>query len=481
MEYLALLVIILWLAITFIYGTIRSRRVKGSVEEWFVAGRKLGLIVLWLSLGANIYSSYTFLGLPGLAAREGFRVLAILLYGMISYIIGFWLIPLLWRNAKKRNWLTIADAFQDLYKSRLMGAYVALTSALWSIPYIQLQLQGMGYIIEASSYGMLNRVWATVIAFLILALLVTIGGLVSVTSINALQGAVMLIAVWVLGIVSPLIAFGGYDKMFHILASNSDPRLKFHIVPSETDYIFLYTIIFAAPFAFWLWPNRVQNLFAARDEKTVKRNMVLTGIYQLSQIPAILVGLTAAALYLSGTLNMPLYKKEIADQSFMLVATTLYHPLLVGVIGAGALAASLSTAAAILHACGALFSRNIVFSENNPRLLLYARIFTFTIALLSLLLAIYMPGVLVYLLLVGYAGIIQLFPEYLLKLKKPGLIGTYTAIASSGAGMFTVLLVNILRKQFKYDILPGVYVGLIGLAVNLAVLAIIIMASKWKK
>lgn len=479
-EWIALIIIISWLSISFTYGYIKSRKKTKTVEEWFVAGRGLGLVILWLSLGANIYSSYTFLGLPGMAARYGIRVFTIVLYGMISYIIGFWFVPLLWRNARERGWLTIADAYQDLYNSRLMGVFAALTGALWSIPYIQLQLQGMGYIIEASSYGYINRELATIAAFIVLAIIVTIGGLVSVTSINALQGAIMLIAVWLLGLLSPLIAFGGYDKMFDILVNaNPPPQLKFHVIPEFTDYLFLYTIIFAAPLGFWMWPNRIQNIFGARDEKIVKRNMVLTGIYQISQIPAVMVGLTFIALYFSDQLMLPpnthIYDKEVTDKAFMLVATKLYNPALVGVIGAGALAASLSTAAAILHACGALFSRNIAPVTEQRKLLLYARIFTMSIAMASLVLAIYMPEVLVSLLLVGYAGIIQLFPEYIIAVKKPGLIDKYVALTASISGMITVFYF----KTFKP--IPGFYEGFAGLLVNLIILSIMILINKFRR
>ena len=65
----------------------------------------------------------------------------------------------------------------------------------------------MGYIIEVADYGYINSLTAKLIAFSLLALFVVVGGLVSVTSINALQGAIMLIAIWFIGIVSPIIAF----------------------------------------------------------------------------------------------------------------------------------------------------------------------------------------------------------------------------------------------------------------------------------
>ncbi|ABN69791.1 Na+/solute symporter [Staphylothermus marinus F1] len=396
------------------------------------------------------------------------------MYGMISYLIGFWLIPRLWRDAKERGWLTLADAFRDLYNSRFVAGFVALTGALWSIPYVQLQIQGMGYIIEVSGYGYIDPLTAKVVAFTLLAIFVIIGGLVSVASINALQGAIMLIAIWFIGIVSPIVAFGGIDKLFNTLTSyNPPPSAKFHLYPTTSDLYFLYSIILIAPMAFWLWPNRVQNIFGARDEETVKRNMVLVGIYQLSQIPAILVGLTAVGLVAKGLLNVPIHVKEYADQSFMLVARTLFNPFIVGLIGAGALAASISTAAAILHVSGALFSKNIVFAKNEKQLLIYARLFTCLIALISLILAIYAPGALIYLLLVGYAGIVQFFPEYIIALKKPGLIDKYTAVTAMSAGMIVVGYV-----KYYYGRIWNIYEGLWGLLANLLVLSIMLLIKK---
>jgi len=471
LEWVALSIIIAWLAASFVYGYAASRGRARSAEEWFVAGRKLGLIALWLSLGANIYSSYTFLGLPGLAAREGFNAFTITLYGMLAYIIGFWLIPLMWRNAKNRGWLTLADAFQDLFNSRAIGIYVALATSFWSVLYIQLQLQGMGYIIETASYGTVSGEVAMIASFIVLALEIALGGFTSVAAINVLQGAIMLVAIWLIGLTAPLIAFGGFSEMFNILVQAKLPP-KFNIVPSARNYMYLYTIILAAPLGFWLWPNRAQNVFAARDEKTVKKNMVLTSFFQLSQIPVIIVGLTYLALYYSGKLTLPqgatVYSKEVSDKAFMYVATTLYNPVVVGLVGAGALAASLSTAAAILHACSAQFSKNIAVVRDERRLVLSARLFTLGIAAVSLLLALYVPEALIDLLLKGYAGIIQFFPALVIAIKRPGLIGKYTAALSTGLGMATTLVLI----YAKIPETTGIYEGFGGLLINLTVIAI---------
>ena len=478
-EYTALAIIFGWLALTASVGayfTIKGYKRLAKADSWFVAGRSLGLLVLWLSLGANIYSAYTFLGLPGLAAREGVRAWAITLYGMLSYIIGFLIIPRMWKSAHRHGWLTIADAFEDLYQSRALGAFVAVSGALWSIPYIQLQIQGIGYIIEVASYGHLDPTTAKAIAFILVSVFTIVGGLMSIAFINALQGAIMLVAIWVVGLLAPVIAFGGIDGLFKTLndfVATKPSDCRFHLLLTDKDALWFITLITTAPLAFWLWPNRIQNIFGGRDERTVKRNMVLVGVYQISQIPVILVGLTAIGLFAKGIITDPIYKKPYNDMSFMIVTKALFPPWVVGVIGAGALAASISTAAAILHVTGALFSRNAyqrVFKPNasDRELLMAARLFTMAIAIVSLVLALYAPGILIYLLLVGYAGILQFFPQYVIALKKPGAIDKYTALAGMAVGMIVVGVMKGLYGKAPF----GIYEGFYGLMANLAIIAI---------
>lgn len=484
-EAIALGIIFGWLGVTAGVGALATylgfRRVA-AVDAWFVAGRRLGLLVLWLSLGANIYSAYTFLGLPGLAAREGGKVWAITLYGMISYLIGYIVVPRMWSKAKGRGWLTLADAFEDIYGSRAVGAFTAIAGALWSIPYIQLQIQGIGYIIETASYGAMDPVIAKVIAFTLIAIFTVVGGLMSVVFINMLQGALMLAAVWFIGIAAPLIAFGSLTNLFNVLQSYqlSQPAgSNFSLFLKPGDVGWFLSIIFIAPLAFWLWPNRVQNVFGAKDIKTTKRNMVAVSVYQIAQIPAILVGLTAIALFATGSITMPVFKKPFCDYSFMLVTRVLFPPWVVGLIGAGAMAASISTAAAILHVSGALFSRNVWQrllrpSASRRELLLSARLFTAVIAVASLVLALYAPGILIYLLLVGYAGIVQMFPQYILGMYRPGTFTRNGALAGMATGMAIVAYIKVILRHLPL----GIYEGFWGLMGNLAVASIVSLAEK---
>lgn len=483
--YVALGVVVGWLAVTAITGvlaTVKKYKALTAVDSWFVAGRTLGLVVVWLSLGANIYSAYTFLGLPGAAASEGIRVFAVNIYGMIGYLVGFLMVPFLWSKAKERNWLTVADAFEDLYNSKVVGAFTAVTGALWSIPYIQLQIQGTGYILEEASYGAVDPLTASIIAFVLIAVFTVIGGLLSVALINVFQGAIMLIAVWLVGILAPLVAFGSLGNVFKVLehyAVSKPPESAFSLTLKPEDFAWMTTLLVAAPLAFWLWPNRVQNVFAAKDTKTAKQSTVLVGIYQVSQIPAILVGLTGLALFAAGTISTPLYKKPYSDHAFMVTTKALLPPWAVGLVGAGALAASISTAASILHVSGALFARNVYQRLLKPgaggkELLLAARAFTAALAVASLLLALLAPGVLVYLLLVGYAGIVQFFPALVLGIYKKGSVTKYGALAGMAGGMLVVAYIQVILRKSPL----GVYEGFWGLLVNMALLLLVSSAPR---
>jgi len=222
----------------------------------------------------------------------------------------------------------------------------------------------------------------------------------------------------------------------------------------------------------------VQNIFAARDEKTVKMNVVLTSFFQLSRIPVIIVGLTYLALYYSGELSSPpgarVYDKAVSDKAFMYVATALYSPVVVRLTDAGALAASLSTAAAILHTCNALSSKNVALVRDEKKLVLSARLFTVGIAVASLMLALYASRALIDLLLKGYAGIVHFFPVFVIAVLKPGLIDKYTAPLSTGLSMATTL-------ALIYAGIPeatGIYEGFGGLLVNLDVIGMAVMLRR---
>ena len=97
----ALLIIFAFLAFA-IYLGIRARRGKDmDLEEWSVGGRGFGTIFVFLLLAGEIYTTFTFLGASGWAYGRGGPAFYILSYGALAYVMGYWLLPAVWRYAKE--------------------------------------------------------------------------------------------------------------------------------------------------------------------------------------------------------------------------------------------------------------------------------------------------------------------------------------------------------------------------------------------
>src|SRR3954449_13358596 len=133
---------------------LRARRGRDmDLEQWSVGARGFGTIFVFLLMAGEIYSTFTFLGGAGLVYGSGGAAYYILGYGTLAYILSYYLLPAVWRYATPRRLLSQADVFVSKYDSRTLGVVVSLVAVAAMIPYLSLQLKGLGIIVSATSYG----------------------------------------------------------------------------------------------------------------------------------------------------------------------------------------------------------------------------------------------------------------------------------------------------------------------------------------
>ena len=82
--------------------------------------------------------------------------------------------PVLWKTAHANGYVTAADVVHGIYNSRGLELAVAITGMVATMPYIALQLIGMGVVIKAMG---LSGELPIVAAFIILALYTYSSGL----------------------------------------------------------------------------------------------------------------------------------------------------------------------------------------------------------------------------------------------------------------------------------------------------------------
>ena len=130
---------------------------KLDLEQWTVGGRGFGLVLVWLLMAGEVFTIYTFLGASGWAYSKGAPVLYILGYAPLSLVVSYFILPRIWQAGKKHGLQTQADFFRVRYGSTYLSAFVALVGVLCLVPYLQIQLTGLGLIVEVASFGVIHR------------------------------------------------------------------------------------------------------------------------------------------------------------------------------------------------------------------------------------------------------------------------------------------------------------------------------------
>src|SRR2546425_7664163 len=90
-------------------GFYAGSRYKMDLEQWTVGGRGFGMVLVWLLMAGEIYTTFTFLGASGWAYSRGGPVLYILGYQPLMYVVSFFVLPQVWEAGRKYKLQSQAD------------------------------------------------------------------------------------------------------------------------------------------------------------------------------------------------------------------------------------------------------------------------------------------------------------------------------------------------------------------------------------
>src|SRR5471032_1899627 len=147
-----------------------------TLEQWTVGGRGFGGLLVFLLTAGEIYTTFTFLGGSGYAYGKGASAYYILAYGTLAYILSYWLLPPIWRYAKQERLVSQSHFFARKYDSPVLGILVALVGVVALVPYLVLQLKGLGIIVSVASYGSISSTTAIWIGAAVVTIYVRVSG-----------------------------------------------------------------------------------------------------------------------------------------------------------------------------------------------------------------------------------------------------------------------------------------------------------------
>ena len=441
---------------------------KMDLEQWIVGGRGFGMLLVWLLMAGEVYTTFTFLGASGWAYSKGGPVLYILGYQPLMYVVSFFVLPQVWEAGRRFRLQTQADFFQVRYRSKYLAAFVALVGVVFIIPYLQLQLTGLGIIVEVASFGGIHRTPAMVISFAIVAAFVLTSGVRGVAWVSVLKDFLLLFAAAFVGVAVPYIYFGGIGPMFAALVRANPGHLVMPGATTNLGHAWYVSTVFMVALGFYMWPQFFGASFTAKSANTLRRNAVIMPFYSITMPLMFFVGL-AATLVLPGLAN--------GDLSLLTIVRKTFPAWFLGIIGgAGALTAMVPAAIQILTAA-TLFAKNLCRPILSPgmtdqQVAKLAKATVLVITAAALCSAIYTSTSLVSLLLVGYAGVTQFFPGVVL-----GLYSKRVTTPGIFAGMVTGVLLVVLLMLSNHDPIIGLNAGFIALCFNFAVTGIVSLLS----
>jgi len=464
---IALIAMSIYLFLAFAIGLAAGRgRSFFSISEYAVGDRGFSLFIMWFLMGGTIFSAFAFLGGPGWAYSKGAASLYILAYctlGLLPwYIIG----PKISRLGKKSNYITMGDFLGDRYNSKFLIIIIGIVSLLAFIPYLTLQIKGMGYIFNVLTYGNISFKLGALLALGIVVVYVATSGVRGAAWSDVFQAILMLLVAWVLGIYFVETLHGGLNNMFSKIVENNPDFLTIGNEGSKISSARYSSNIVVSMLGFLMWPHLFTKSYTT-TAKRIKLTVLVYPIFAIFLLPVLFIGFSGIGVVPSSELE---HSGQILP--YLITHHLTNSGLLYGIVGAGALAAAMSSSDAITHGASVSFGRDICkvifpsLKENQELWIMRGAVIG--VGAIAYCIAIFGSDGLIALLLGAYGAIVQLAPGVYSGLfwKKASTLGVILGLI---IGVIVTIYFQYIAGSSPYDLHPG----LIGLLVNIAIVFII--------
>ncbi|MGA2289612.1 monocarboxylate uptake permease MctP [Bradyrhizobium sp.] len=481
-DWVALSVFIFFFILVTVMGFLAARWKSGPVsehiDEWGLGGRQFGTWITWFLLGGDFYTAYTVIAVPALVYAVGAYGFFALPYTIIVFPFVFAVMPLLWKKAHANGYVTAADVVHGTYQSRALELAVAMTGMVATMPYIALQLIGMGVTIKAIG---LSGDLPIVAAFIILALYTYSSGLRAPALIAFVKDIMIYIVVLVAVVVVP-VKLGGYGVVF--AAANDAFAAKggaTGLTLKPAQMLPYATLALGSALAAFMYPHTLTGVFASNSADTIRKNAILLPAYTL------LLGLIALLGYMAYAAHIKVASpNDVVPELFKAVFPAWFAGFAFSAIAIGALV----PAAVMSIGAANLFTRNVWKAYIDPGIshageATVAKLTSLVVKLGALAFTLLLPvQYALDLQLLGGLWILQTFPTLVFGLftrwfRVEGLLlgwaagilwGSWTAWSNGLKPLATIDLGGV-STSF--------YVGLGALILNVAVAAIATVVVAW--
>ncbi|WP_226010605.1 sodium:solute symporter family protein [Halomicrobium salinisoli] len=383
-------------------GVVAYRLTDRTAEDYYLASRTLGTVVLLFTTFATLLSAFTFFGGPNLAFSAGPEWILVMglmdgiLFAVLWYVLGYkqWLV------GQRHGYVTLGEMLGDRFGSRGLRALVAGISLFWLFPYVMLQQKGAGQAVVGLTNGAVPFWVGAGAITLFMIVYVAVSGMRGVAWTDTLQGLVMLGLIWV-AVAWVLSAVGGLGEATRQMGEAEPGFLALGGGLYTPEYVLSTAISIA--FGVVMFPQINQRFFVARSQRVLKRTLALWPVLViLLFVPAFMLGAWAAGLGITVPENgnvIPAILNEYTAGWFT------------AAVVAAAMAAMMSSSDSMLLSGASYLTRDLyrpLLSGDPDREALVARLGVVAFATLSFVASLYSTGTLVQIGDTAFGGFAQL-------------------------------------------------------------------------
>lgn len=364
-----ILAIVAYLGLMIYIGIIFSKK-NTQAAEFYLGGRKLGPFVTAMSAEASDMSSYLLMGLPGLAYISG---LAEVGWTAIGLAIGTYLNWLLVSRRIRRysshiGSFTIPEFFSKRYgdDKHLLTCIAALIIVIFFVPYTASGFAACGKLFS-TLFGM-NYIVAMLLSAAVIVLYCTLGGFLAVSTTDLIQGVTMSIALLIV-VGFGAVVTGGFDSVMDSVSTLPGYLSLVQTYSPQTNSAAPYTPLMIASMLAWGlgyfgMPHILLRFMAIEDENKLTLSRRIASVWVvISMSIAVLIGVVGYGL--SQADIIPVLEGSNSETVIIQIASVLssrgiFPALIAGIILAGILAATMSTADSQLLAAASSISQNLI-------------------------------------------------------------------------------------------------------------------------
>ncbi|MBR0894569.1 sodium:solute symporter family protein [Bradyrhizobium tropiciagri] len=340
----------------FVASRWRKPETLAHLDEWGLGGRKFGTWITWFLVGGDFYTAYTVIAVPALVYAVGAYGFFALPYTIIVYPFVFAVMPVLWKVAKDKGFVTAGDVVRGAYGSRGLELAVAATGVLATMPYIALQLIGMEVAIKA--LGLHGEI-PLILAFLVLALYTYSSGL-RAPALIAFVKDIMIYIVVIAAIAIVPSKLGGYGEIFTAADAAFKAKGSGGILLSPAQVFPYASLALGSALAAFMYPHTLTGIFASSGGNTIRKNAVMLPAYTL------LLGLLALLGYMGHAAGLKLASNnDVVPALFKVLFSGWFAGFAFSAIAIGALV----PAAVMSIGAANLFTRNFWKVWINPSIM----------------------------------------------------------------------------------------------------------------